>query len=46
MNLGKQGADLCSSSLTQHFVAGFFARRATGGATSTTWSTSTGAGAT
>jgi 2-aminoadipate transaminase len=24
MNLGKQGADLCSSSLTQHFVAGFF----------------------
>ncbi len=25
MNLGKQGADLCSSSLTQHFVAGFFA---------------------
>jgi 2-aminoadipate transaminase len=25
MNLGKQAADLCSSSLTQHFVAGFFA---------------------
>ena len=25
MNLGKQGADLCSSSLTQHFVAAFFA---------------------
>ena len=25
MNLGKQGADLCSSSLTQHFVAGYFA---------------------
>jgi 2-aminoadipate transaminase len=25
MNLGKQGADLCSSTLTQHFVAGFFA---------------------
>ncbi len=25
MNLGKQGSDLCSSSLTQHFVAGFFA---------------------
>jgi 2-aminoadipate transaminase len=24
MNLGKQGADLCTSSLTQHFVAGFF----------------------
>jgi 2-aminoadipate transaminase len=24
MNLGKQAADLCSSSLTQHFVAGFF----------------------
>jgi 2-aminoadipate transaminase len=24
MNLGKQGADLCSSSMTQHFVAGFF----------------------
>ncbi|MEJ7892622.1 MAG: PLP-dependent aminotransferase family protein [Solirubrobacteraceae bacterium] len=25
MNLGKQASDLCSSSLTQHFVAGFFA---------------------
>src|SRR3954463_15142839 len=25
MNLGKQAADLCTSSLTQHFVAGFFA---------------------
>jgi 2-aminoadipate transaminase len=25
MNLGKQGTDLCSSSLTQHFVAAFFA---------------------
>ena len=25
MNLGKQAADLCSSSLTQFFVAGFFA---------------------
>jgi 2-aminoadipate transaminase len=25
MNLGKQGADLCSSSLTQHFVAQYFA---------------------
>ncbi len=25
MNLGKQAADLCSSSLTQHFVAGYFA---------------------
>jgi 2-aminoadipate transaminase len=25
MNLGKQGADLCSSSLTQHFVAAYFA---------------------
>jgi len=25
MNLGKQAADLCSSSLTQHFVAAFFA---------------------
>src|SRR3712207_863288 len=25
MNLGKQGADLCSSSMTQHFVAGYFA---------------------
>lgn len=24
MNLGKQGSDLCSSSLAQHFVAGFF----------------------
>ena len=24
MNLGKQAADLCSSSLTQHFVAGYF----------------------
>jgi 2-aminoadipate transaminase len=25
MNLGKQAADLCSSSMTQHFVAGYFA---------------------
>ncbi|HMJ35652.1 MAG TPA: PLP-dependent aminotransferase family protein [Baekduia sp.] len=25
MNMGKQGADLCSSSLTQHFVAQYFA---------------------
>jgi 2-aminoadipate transaminase len=25
MNLGKQGADLCSSSLTQHFVSAYFA---------------------
>jgi 2-aminoadipate transaminase len=25
MNLGKQGADLCSSSLTQYFVAAYFA---------------------
>ena len=25
MNIGKAAADLCSSSLTQHFVAGFFA---------------------
>jgi 2-aminoadipate transaminase len=25
MNMGKQGADLCSSSLTQHFVAAYFA---------------------
>jgi 2-aminoadipate transaminase len=25
MNLGKQGTDLCSSPLTQHFVAAFFA---------------------
>ena len=25
MNLGKQAPDLCSSTLTQHFVAGFFA---------------------
>ena len=24
MNLGKQGADLCSSSLSQHWVAGYF----------------------
>jgi 2-aminoadipate transaminase len=24
MNMGKQGSDLCSSSLTQHFVMGFF----------------------
>jgi 2-aminoadipate transaminase len=24
MNLGKQGTDLCSSTLTQHFVTGFF----------------------
>jgi 2-aminoadipate transaminase len=27
LNLGKQAADLCSSSLTQHFVAEFFAQR-------------------
>ena len=27
MNLGKQGADLCSSSLTQLFVAAYFAER-------------------
>ncbi len=27
LNLGKQGADLCSSSLTQHFVAAYFAQR-------------------
>jgi 2-aminoadipate transaminase len=25
MNMGKQGADLCSSSLTQHFVSAYFA---------------------
>ncbi len=27
LNLGKQAADLCSSSLTQHFVAAYFANR-------------------
>jgi 2-aminoadipate transaminase len=27
LNLGKQGADLCSSSLSQHFVATYFAQR-------------------
>jgi 2-aminoadipate transaminase len=27
LNLGKQGADLCSSSLSQHFVAAYFAQR-------------------
>ena len=27
MNLGKQGADLCSSSLTQYFVSAYFAER-------------------
>ena len=27
MNLGKGGADLCSSSLTQHFVVAYFAER-------------------
>jgi 2-aminoadipate transaminase len=27
LNLGKQGADLCSSSLTQHFVAEYFRQR-------------------
>ncbi len=27
MNLGKQAADLCSSPLTQHFVAAYFAER-------------------
>src|SRR4051795_5886135 len=27
LNLGKQGADLCSSSLAQHFVAAYFAQR-------------------
>jgi 2-aminoadipate transaminase len=27
LNLGKQGADLCSSSLSQHFVAAYFANR-------------------
>src|SRR3954453_19254270 len=27
LNLGKQAADLCSSPLTQHFVAAFFAHR-------------------
>jgi 2-aminoadipate transaminase len=26
MNLGKQGADLCSSAMTQHFVAAYFAQ--------------------
>ncbi len=28
LNLGKQGADLCSSSVTQMFVAAYFAKRA------------------
>ena len=32
LNLGKQGADLCSSPVTQMFVAAYFAERAaTGG---------------
>ena len=35
MNIGKQGADLCSSSLTQLFVAAYFADGALARATST-----------
>jgi 2-aminoadipate transaminase len=31
LNLGKQGADLCSSPMTQLFVAAYFAERAAGG---------------
>lgn len=31
LNLGKQGADLCSSSVTQTFVAAYFRERAAGG---------------
>jgi 2-aminoadipate transaminase len=31
LNLGKQGADLCSSPMTQLFVAAYFAERATAG---------------
>lgn len=31
LNLGKQGADLCSSSVTQMFVAAYFAERAADG---------------
>ena len=31
LNLGKQGADLCSSSVTQTFVAAYFAERAADG---------------
>jgi 2-aminoadipate transaminase len=31
LNLGKQGADLCSSSVTQLFVAAYFQERGTGG---------------
>jgi len=31
LNLGKQGADLCSSSVTQMFVAAYFDERAAGG---------------
>ncbi len=32
LNLGKQGADLCSSPVTQMFVAAYFAERTAGGA--------------
>jgi 2-aminoadipate transaminase len=31
LNLGKQGADLCSSPMTQLFVSAYFAERTTGG---------------
>ena len=46
MNVGKQAADLCSSSMTQLFVAEYFAARATGGSMSTSLLASTGRGAT
>ena len=43
--LGKQSADLCSSSLAQHFVAAYF-RAGDGARTSTPCATSTAAGVT
>ena len=52
LNLGKQGADLCSSPVTQLFVAAYFGERAAAGSARRGWSTwsacaiSTGAGAT
>ena len=51
LNLGKQGADLCTSPVTQLFVAAYFAERAADGraawtSTSSACGSSTGAGAT
>ncbi len=46
MNLGKQGADLCSSSFSQMFVATYFARRPLAGLPRRRCATSTAAGAT